>query len=251
MADDFAAHGTLPAPFDPARAKRALAELGFEPPEGARAVFAAAFGNSPYLARSAARERDFLRELAAFGPEKLLARIEAEARAIASAETLAIAMSGLRAAKRQAALAIALADIGGLWPLEKVTRALSDFADAAVSGALRFLLGEAAARAELAERDPGVLEVSTGLTVLAMGKYGAYELNYSSDIDLVVFYDAERFPFRTKGDARTAAVELVKGLVKLLSEITVDGYVFRVDLRLRPDAGATQVAISTEAAELY
>ena len=84
-----------------------------------------------------------------------------------------------------------------------------------------------------------------------MGKYGAYELNYSSDIDLIVFYDAERFPFRTKGDMRTAAVEIVKGLVKLLSEITADGYVFRTDLRLRPDAGATQVAISTEAAEGY
>ena len=251
MTDAFAAHGILPAPFDPARAARVLAELGFDPPPAARAVFAAAFGNSPYLARTAARERDFLQELVSLGPKKLLARLEAEARAAASAENLAAAMSLLRIAKRRAALAIALADIGGLWPLEKVTRALCDFADAAVSGALRFLLREAAARAGLEERDPGVLERTTGLTVLAMGKYGAYELNYSSDIDLIVFYDAAVFPFRAKADARAAAVEMVKGLVKLLSEITADGYVFRVDLRLRPDAGATQVAISTEAAELY
>ena len=84
-----------------------------------------------------------------------------------------------------------------------------------------------------------------------MGKYGAFELNYSSDIDLVVFYDAERFPFRKRDDTRGAAVDIVKGLVKLLSETTVDGYVFRIDLRLRPDAGATQVAISTDAAEAY
>ncbi len=84
-----------------------------------------------------------------------------------------------------------------------------------------------------------------------MGKYGAFELNYSSDIDIVVFYDAHRFPFRKKDDLRGAAVDIVKGLVKLLSEITADGYVFRVDLRLRPDAGATQVAISTDAAEAY
>ncbi|HEY0106423.1 MAG TPA: bifunctional [glutamine synthetase] adenylyltransferase/[glutamine synthetase]-adenylyl-L-tyrosine phosphorylase, partial [Rhizomicrobium sp.] len=84
-----------------------------------------------------------------------------------------------------------------------------------------------------------------------MGKYGAFELNYSSDIDLVVFYDAARFPFRKRDDARGAAVDIVRGIVKLLTEITADGYVFRVDLRLRPDAGATQVAISTDAAESY
>src|SRR6202012_699879 len=95
------------------------------------------------------------------------------------------------------------------------------------------------------------LESETGLVILAMGKYGAFELNYSSDIDLVVFYDQGRFPFRKKEDARGAAVDIVKGLVRLLSELTADGYVFRVDLRLRPDAGATQVAISTEAAESY
>ena len=80
---------------------------------------------------------------------------------------------------------------------------------------------------------------------------GAHELNYSSDIDLVVFYDAEKFPFHRLGDPRGAAVDLVRGLVKLIAEITADGYVFRVDLRLRPDAGATQVAISTGAALDY
>jgi len=84
-----------------------------------------------------------------------------------------------------------------------------------------------------------------------MGKYGAFELNYSSDIDLVVFYDPRRFPFRKRDDMRGAAVDLVRSIVKLLTEFTADGYVFRVDLRLRPDAGATQVAISTDAAESY
>jgi glutamate-ammonia-ligase adenylyltransferase len=101
------------------------------------------------------------------------------------------------------------------------------------------------------ETDGAALERRTGLTVLAMGKYGAFELNYSSDIDLVVFYDADRFPFSKRGDPRGAAVGLVQGLVRLIAEVTTDGYVFRVDLRLRPDAGATQVAISTAAAEAY
>src|SRR3569833_3294780 len=98
---------------------------------------------------------------------------------------------------------------------------------------------------------PKVAEEDSGLTVLAMGKYGAFELNYSSDIDLVVFYDGDKFPFAKRGDTRAAAVDFVRGLVKLLAETTTDGYVFRVELRLRPDAGATQIAISTDAALDY
>ena len=116
---------------------------------------------------------------------------------------------------------------------------------------MRFLLRRAALRQGMGDADGARLEATTGLTILAMGKYGAHELNYSSDIDLVAFYDAARFPFAKRGDARGAAVDIVRGLVKLLAEITADGYVFRTDLRLRPDAGATQVAISLEAAEAY
>ena len=157
----------------------------------------------------------------------------------------------LRRAKRRAARAIALADIAGLWDIDAVTAALTRFADASVGGALRFLLREAARNTELRQRDAHVLEDETGLILLAMGKAGAFELNYSSDLDIVAYYDNERFPFRKRGDARGAAVDLVRGLVRLLSEITSDGYVFRTDLRLRPDAGATQIAISTEAAERY
>jgi glutamate-ammonia-ligase adenylyltransferase len=246
----------LPKPFDPARAARTLAALaegadGFEPPPDARALLEAMFGNSPFLARLALRERAFLRELIAQGPDAALDAAEAMARAAAEAKDTTSAMTVLRRAKRQAALAIALADIAGLWDFEAVTRALTGFADVCVSAALRFLLRETASRAGLEESDPAILEAETGLAVLAMGKYGAFELNYSSDIDLVVFYDAQRFPFRKKADPRGAAVDIVKGLVKLLSEATAEGYVFRVDLRLRPDAGATQVAISTDAAEAY
>jgi [glutamine synthetase] adenylyltransferase / [glutamine synthetase]-adenylyl-L-tyrosine phosphorylase len=246
----------LPQPFDPARAERTLAALaqgaeGYTPPAPSHALLDAMFGNSPFLARLALRERAFLRELIAQGPQAALEAAQAVAHAASDAKDMASAMSLLRRAKRQAALAIALADIAGLWDLEAVTGALTRFADVCVSGALRFLLREAASRAGNDAHDLAALEAETGLVVLAMGKYGAFELNYSSDIDLVVFYDAERFPFRKKDDPRGAAVDIVKGLVKLLSETTAEGYVFRVDLRLRPDAGATQVAISTDAAEAY
>ena len=244
---------TLPRPFDPARAKRtldALTDAGTAFAEGQRDLLEAAFGNSPYLARTALRERETLKELNR-GWDALLDDARALAAEASHAEDEQAAMAALRRAKRKAALAIAFADIAGDWDIKQVTRALTEFADVCVSGALRFLLRQAAIRAEMTNADAAQLEATAGLIVLAMGKYGAFELNYSSDIDLVVFYDAERFPFRKKDDARGAAVDVVKGLVKLLSEVTADGYVFRVDLRLRPDAGATQVAISTAAAEAY
>jgi len=245
------APGPFPKPYDPARAVRTLEDLSFAPQGAFRSLLESTFGNSPYLARLALRDRDFLQALPESDPETELAKLEAECLSAADAPDIAAAMAILRRAKRKAALAIALADIGGIWNVEQVTSALTRFADAAVKGALRFALKEAAASAGFPERDGAALESTTGLIVLAMGKYGAYELNYSSDIDLVIFYDARVFPFRKRDDMRAAAVDIVKMLVRLLSETTADGYVFRTDLRLRPDAGATQVAISTDAAEAY
>jgi len=246
----------IPLPFDPARAERTLAALaegeeGFVPSPAQAEMLAGAFGNSPFLSRLTLRDRAFLREMLNKTPEAALSAIEAEVRSIQHAADIGLAMQVLRRAKREAALTIALADIGGVWGLQQVTHALSTFADVCIGASLRFLLREAAERSGMEASDPAKLEAETGLIVLAMGKYGAFELNYSSDVDLIVFYDPRRFPFRKRDDARGAAVDIVKGLVRLLSEVTVDGYVFRVDLRLRPDAGATQVAISTDAAEAY
>ena len=236
-----------PLPFDPtrvSRVKEALAEQGFA---SAEPLLDAVFGNSPFLGRLAQREVGALGEYFAAGPHVVLNAAILLAQAVAHADSEASAMKELRTAKRRAALAIAMADIAGIWDVNTVTAELTRFADACVGGALRFLLRAQAARAGVSE----VAEDDCGLTVLAMGKYGAFELNYSSDIDLVVFYDADKFPFAKRGDPRGAAVDIVRGLVKLLSETTSDGYVFRVDLRLRPDAGATQVAISTDAALDY
>ncbi len=231
-----------PAPFDAARAarvKEALAERGFTSDEP---LLDGVFGNSPFLGRLAQRETGALAEYFAAGPLTVLNAAILLAHAVIRAGSEAQAMAELRTAKRRAALAIAMADIAGVWDVTRVTAELTRFADACVQGALRFLLKAQA---------PTVAESDCGLTVLAMGKYGAFELNYSSDIDLVVFYEAGKFPFAKRGDPRGAAVDMVRGLVKLLSETTADGYVFRVDLRLRPDAGATQVAISTDAALDY
>jgi [glutamine synthetase] adenylyltransferase / [glutamine synthetase]-adenylyl-L-tyrosine phosphorylase len=244
----------LPRPFDLARAARAferLAEPGFTPAAAARPLLEAAFGNSAYLGRLAWQEPEALQRFLAEGPRPVLEAATAAALAAAAAPGEAAIMHTLRQAKRQTALAVALADLAGLFTLKDVTQALTVFADAALQGALRFALHQAARDSAPAAQDLAALEASCGLVVLAMGKYGGFELNYSSDIDIVVFYDAGIFPYHQRGDARVAAIAIVKQVVKLLCDHTAEGYVFRVDLRLRPDAGSTQIAISTEAAESY
>ncbi len=160
-------------------------------------------------------------------------------------------MRALRRAKQAAALLIALADLGGIWDVVDVTGALTRFADAAVSNALRYLLRVAAHEGKLTLRDAGDPEEGCGVVVLAMGKHGAGELNYSSDIDLIVFFDPEADSVNEGQEASAIFVRVTRALAKLLQERTGDGYVLRVDLRLRPDPGSTAVAISLPAAFSY
>src|SRR5580765_3691522 len=168
------------APFDPERAERTLGELEAVAPDlqPFRALIGSAAGNSPYLARLMLKDTPYLAQLLADGPAPSLAALEAEALAIGGESDFAQAMRRLRIAKRRAALAIALADIAGIFDLDGVTAALTRFADGAVKGALRFLL---AAAAKQAGSPPDARFEGTGLIVLAMGKMGAFELNYSSD----------------------------------------------------------------------
>jgi glutamate-ammonia-ligase adenylyltransferase len=161
------------------------------------------------------------------------------------------AMRVLRRMKAEAALLIALADIGGAWPLARITRALTDLADTAVRAAVRFLLRDAVSRGKLKASDHARPEQGSGYVAVAMGKMGAFELNYSSDIDLIVFFDPEAAALAADVDAGQMYVRVTRGLVKLLQERTADGYVFRVDLRLRPDPASTQVAVSVPAALHY
>ncbi|WP_291695412.1 bifunctional [glutamine synthetase] adenylyltransferase/[glutamine synthetase]-adenylyl-L-tyrosine phosphorylase [Bradyrhizobium sp.] len=157
----------------------------------------------------------------------------------------------LRRAKAEAALLIALCDIGGVWPVMRVTAALTELAVTSVQSALRFLLRQEVSRGRLAPPNPDCPEEGSGLFVLAMGKMGAGELNYSSDIDLIVFFDAEATTLAADIEPQPFFVRVTQALARLLQQRTGEGYVFRVDLRLRPDPSSTQVAISTEAALHY
>jgi len=218
----------------------------------ARRILESLFGNSPYLTHCVLAELGFAIELLERGPDAAFEAALALARGADSpaAATEAI-MTALRVAKRRAALAIALADIAELWPLERVTTSLSELAGTALRVAVRHLLRNAAARGWLTLPDAEDPERGSGFIVLGLGKLGAHELNYSSDIDLVVLYDDERIATREPDELNDRFVRLTRELVRILQERTHDGYVFRTDLRLRPDPGATPIAISTRAAETY
>jgi [glutamine synthetase] adenylyltransferase / [glutamine synthetase]-adenylyl-L-tyrosine phosphorylase len=221
-----------------------------ESPEG-QAVFAAVFGNSPYLSRVMVEDPAFALDLLATGPE-IAHRVLTDLRAGMTADTdEGTLMTALRRAKRRAALAIALADIAGLWPVEQITGSLSDLADTAVALTVRHLLRRAAAAGSIRLRDPAEPDRDCGYIVLGLGKLGARELNYSSDIDLIVLYDPERVQTDDPENLQQLFVRMTRNLVKILEERRPEGYVFRTDLRLRPDPGSTPLALSVLAAETY
>ena len=200
-------------------------------------------GGSPYLRGLMLREEAFLRAALTRDVQQV---VPAEIAVVAGLTVDALA-AGLRQAKRRVALWSGLCDLGGVWALEQVTSALTALADAAVTVCLQRLVDEEARRGKLPggdARDAG------GMVALAMGKMGAGELNYSSDIDLICLYDEARYR-GVEQEARTCFIRVTRKMTALLSDITAEGYVFRVDLRLRPDASVTPVCISMAAAEGY
>ena len=214
---------------------------------------AAAHQHAPYLRRLIEVRSDLLVDIDAAWPERVLAQAIADAHAIAlSPPEIAEGMRILRRAKQAAHLCIALADLAEAWPLMRITGALSDFSDAALRAALA--LG-ARVSGERGDFTPSAYDgedgPAPGVALIAMGKMGAGELNYSSDIDFSVFFDAELLAGADAREPRVAAVRLVAPVARALEEVTEDGYVFRTDLRLRPDPGSTPVAVSIASAEHY
>jgi glutamate-ammonia-ligase adenylyltransferase len=220
--------------------------------EAVRRLLGGVLAGSPYLSGLARRDPERLARLLMTAPEvsrsKLLSDVASQA---GTATTAAELMTVLRNFKNEIALLTALADLGGVWELADVTGTLTDAADAAVQLAVRFLFRQAVARGDWIAPSQDNPEAGSGYIVLGMGKYGARELNYSSDIDLIVFYEAARLSLRDGLEPQPFFVRLTRELVRILQERTGDGYVFRTDLRLRPDPGATQITLSTDAALVY
>lgn len=220
--------------------------------EAARALVAGLLANAPFLAQIMRRRPEWLAEALQAEPSRLLAdwRAEAATAAVAASSADEI-MSTLRTLKARAALLVALADCGGAWSVDEAVRALTAVADTAVATTVDWLLRRAAERGAYAPADPARPGFGSGLIVLALGKHGSGELNYSSDIDIVLFYDPSIAEAAGIGEPSSFFVRLARDLSRILQERTAEGYVFRVDLRLRPDPASTQAAVSTEAAYAY
>lgn len=243
----FAARLTrCPIPYDPTRAADAVALVPGLAPE-LRDLVGGTAGCSPFLAGLIEREAGWIGAALAGSPEAALDDA-LSGMADLGPDDLA---NALRQAKRRVALLAALADLGGVWPLMSVTGALTRLADTAVDLALKRLVAEEIRRGKLPGAVPEDAAIAGGMVALAMGKHGAGELNYSSDIDLICLYDETRFDPADQPEARAAFIRATRKMAAMLSDLTGEGYVFRTDLRLRPDASVTPVCISMAAAELY
>jgi [glutamine synthetase] adenylyltransferase / [glutamine synthetase]-adenylyl-L-tyrosine phosphorylase len=262
MSQTFRLPASWPAAHDRAAAARVVERFAALGLNEARlvaqsevgALLAAIGGNSPYLADLVVREAGAFCALVAAGPDAVVAQAITMLTALSPATRRAELTAALRRAKRVVALAVAIADIGGLWPLERVMDALSDLAEVALNLSVAHLLRMAHDAGELRLSDPTNPTQASGLTVLGMGKLGARELNYSSDIDLVVIYDPALpvYTERTGGDAMPGFMSrLARALVSLMETRDANGYVFRVDLRLRPDPAVTPPAVALPAAITY
>ncbi|WP_370274877.1 bifunctional [glutamine synthetase] adenylyltransferase/[glutamine synthetase]-adenylyl-L-tyrosine phosphorylase [Pararhodobacter marinus] len=235
-----------PLPFDTEAAADIAQTFADLAPE-LRDLLGGTAGCSPFLKGLIERDADWLREALSQGPEAAMADLMAALMPQGPAET----GSALRLGKRRIALLAALADLGGLWSLEEVTGALTSFADAAVHRAFATHLAEEIRRKKIPGAQPGDEEHGAGMVAFAMGKMGAGELNYSSDIDLICLFDESRFDPDDWHEARQAFIRATRKASAMLNDPTGEGYVFRTDLRLRPDASVTPVCISMDAAERY
>lgn len=225
---------TFPRAIDPARGQDVAQSL-----DGPLATLVAGVaGSSNHLARLAQVEGQWLTTLADQQPEDVL-----DALCTPPQGDPAVA---LRQAKRRVALLTGLADLGGVWPTMQVTAALSRFADMALDHGARHLIAAEIARGKLPSQDQ-----TAGYVILAMGKMGAGELNYSSDIDLICLFDETQHAPEDFTEVRAALIRVTKKLMQMIGAQTADGYVFRTDLRLRPDPSTTPVCIAMDAAERY
>ena len=247
--------GTWPAAADPDAAARLVERFADLGPEAAalansasgRPMLDALGGGSPYLSDLLVREADTALSVWRHGPDATLHQLCADVDTLDPSAPRATVAASLRALKRRVALLCAIADIGGLWTLARVTTTLSWLAEAALRHAVDHLLLANAADLDIADKaEPGR---DSGLIVLGMGKLGAGELNYSSDIDLILFYDPAAQ--NDRDDLGPIFTRLSRNLVTILEARDANGYVFRTDLRLRPDPAATPPVVALPAALAY
>lgn len=266
MQEQLPSHNlSLPTPYSAEEFQRGMEELRavlskkedathheffldwIETPKG-KALLGGVMGNSPYLTRLVLRRPTVVMDFVLLGPDDVRDRIFFDLRdQLASFDDPRQLMPYLRQKKWEVALLAALADISGRWSLTDTTETLSQFAELSIRAALSCLLRQALAKGEIERASPS----ESGIFVLGMGKLGSMELNYSSDIDLIILYDHQQLPYIGRHTHQHFMTKLAQEMVRILQERTGDGYVFRTDLRLRPDPRSTPPAVTIGAAITY
>src|SRR6056297_346298 len=243
---DFSSRITrLPRAHDPAQGREARALFPALSGQVADLIEVAA-GCSPYLKSLIEKEHGWLKD-ALQAPEGALDRLMSDLPNVDHADLPA----ALRQGKRRVALLTGLADLAGVWPLEEVTGRLSDYADLSCDLAMKACVAAEIKRGKLPGKTESDIATAGGMVALAMGKMGAGELNYSSDIDLICLFDETQFDEDDYHDARASFVRATRKMAAMLNDRTAEGYVFRTDLRLRPDPSVTPVCMAMAAAETY
>jgi len=235
----------VPTPFNK-EAGEAIALLFSSQPNKINQLIRGVGGCSPYLKGLLEIEYDWV--LSALDSQENI--LNAEFSRLKKTPSSEI-KTALRVTKRRVALWSALCDFSGIWELDDVTNMLTQFADLACQLALKVALETELSRGNIPGLEIDHSPEKTGMFVLAMGKMGAHELNYSSDIDLICFFDETQFLEEKYFDARKGFIRATRLMSSILSDLTEDGYVFRTDLRLRPDPSVNPVCIATETAERY
>lgn len=254
LADRLAPCGPVLDPKAAERAYEAIAKRAGEAMgqvDAAWGSLAPVFAASPYLAGLARRDGKRLPRILGGDPGETLAAILAAAEAVAAEPDFETARRVLRELKADLHLLTAISDLGGVWDLDQVTGALTRFADAVLHAALAQAVRQEVSRGALTHVGDGSAGPAPGLFCVAMGKHGAFELNYSSDIDFSIFYAPEKLPVAEGHEPQAVAVRIANHLGRILQERTGDGYVFRIDLRLRPDPSSTPPAMPVDAAMDY
>lgn len=234
----------VPKVFDQ-RIAQEICNLFPESSEKLRIFFASVASCSPYLYSQILKEKTWLLNTVRNKDFHILSLLEP-----LKSETYDSLYLKLRIAKRRAALWIALNDLADTWPLEVVTKNLSEFADKAINLSWRASFLKELKKGKFPKQYDGDPN-KVGFFILAMGKLGAFELNYSSDIDLICFFDEEVFHPEDFQNVRRIFINATKNMYRILNENGKDGYVFRTDLRLRPDPSVTPVCMGVDAAERY
>ncbi len=241
-----------PIAFDPDQVANAVADLPAElATDAIGELLRGTAGSSPFLAKLMPTHAEWLLNVCRTPADAVIHDLLADvSKQVENAEWSDLLVH-LRRTRARAALFIALCDLGGVWEFGDITGRLSDLADGLTSVALRWIIAKEIRRGKLPGVEESDLNNAAGLFVIAMGKMGAQELNYSSDIDLICLFDQDKFADADRGAARARFIHVIRTLVKALSDWTADGYVFRTDLRLRPTPSTTPVCMAMDAAENY